>query len=65
MPIAACSLQDRYELYALRTEFCLETFLGIVTGIRNAHQEGAIHRDIKPANVLFLDELRIPGHGDQ
>jgi len=56
MPIAACSLQDRYQLYALRTEFCLETFLGIVAGIRNAHQEGAIHRDIKPANVLFLDE---------
>jgi serine/threonine protein kinase len=32
-----------------------------VTGIRSAHQHGAIHRDIKPANVLFLDEsLREP-----
>lgn len=56
MPVATCSLQDRYELYALRTEFCLETFLGVATGIRNAHAEGAIHRDIKPANILFLNE---------
>lgn len=56
MPTAACSLHDRYKLYNLRTEFCLETFLGVATGIRNAHQEGAIHRDIKPANVLFRDE---------
>jgi serine/threonine protein kinase len=56
MPLAVCSLYDRYRLYNLRTEFCLETFLGIVTGIREAHQQGAIHRDIKPANVLFLDD---------
>lgn len=61
MPMAVCSLYDRYSLYNLRTEFCLETFLGIVTGIRSAHEEGAIHRDIKPANVLFLDEsLKTP-----
>lgn len=56
MPIAVCSLYDRYSLYNLRTELCLETFLGIVTGIRSAHKHGAIHRDVKPANVLFLDE---------
>lgn len=56
MPLAVCSLQDRIGLYNLRTEFCLETFIGIVKGIRAAHQHGAIHRDIKPANVLFLDE---------
>lgn len=56
MPMAACTLDDRYKLYNLRTEFCLETFLGVSTGIRNAHKEGAIHRDIKPANVLFLEE---------
>ena len=56
MPVAVCSLDDRRELYNLRTEFCLDTFLGIVTGIQAAHQFGAIHRDIKPANVLFLDE---------
>ncbi len=56
MPMAICSLHDRYKLYNLRTEFCLETFLGIVNGIRAAHKLGAIHRDIKPANVLFLDE---------
>jgi serine/threonine protein kinase len=61
MPIAVCSLGDQYKLFNLRTEFCLEAFLGIVTGIRNAHAAGAIHRDIKPANVLFLDDsLREP-----
>jgi serine/threonine protein kinase len=56
MPRAVCSLDDRINLYTLRIDFCLETFLGIVNGIRNAHQSGAVHRDIKPANVLFLDE---------
>ena len=56
MPVAIGSLDDKYQLYNLRTEFCLETFLGIVTGIQAAHELGAIHRDIKPANVLFLDE---------
>jgi eukaryotic-like serine/threonine-protein kinase len=56
MPVAICSLEDRYQLYNLRTEFCLETFLGIVSGIQAAHKLGAIHRDIKPANVLFLDD---------
>jgi len=56
MPVAVCSLEDRISLYNLRIEFCLETFVGIVTGIVAAHQHGAIHRDIKPANVLFLDE---------
>lgn len=61
MPIAVCSLYDRSSLYNLRTELCLETFVGIVTGIQSAHRQGAIHRDIKPANVLFLDEsLREP-----
>lgn len=54
--LAVCSLQDRYRLYNLQTEFCLQTFLGIVNGIREAHQQGAIHRDIKPSNVLFLDD---------
>ncbi|HYA25030.1 MAG TPA: serine/threonine-protein kinase [Terriglobales bacterium] len=56
MPVAVCSLDDRIGLYNLRTEFCLETFIGITNGIQAAHQHGAIHRDIKPANVLFLDE---------
>lgn len=56
MPRAVCSLDDRIGIYTLRTDLCLETFLGVVNGIRNAHHAGAIHRDIKPANVLFLDE---------
>lgn len=56
MPVAVCSLDDRISLYTLRTELCLETFIGIVKGIQAAHEHGAIHRDIKPANVLFLDE---------
>jgi serine/threonine protein kinase len=55
MPKAVCSLDDILPLLNLRTELCLETFLGIVNGIKNAHLAGAVHRDIKPANVLFLD----------
>lgn len=61
MPRAVCSLDDRIGIYTLRTDLCLETFLGVVNGFRNAHHAGAIHRDIKPANVLFLDEsLKVP-----
>lgn len=61
MPRAVCSLDDRYDLYRHRTELCLETFLGIINGVRSAHRVGAIHRDLKPANILFLDEsLRVP-----
>ncbi len=58
MPLAVHSLDNRIRngLYNLRTEFCLETFLGIATGIQAAHEHGAVHRDIKPANILFLDE---------
>lgn len=65
MPRAVCSLDDRYGLFRLRTELCLETLLGVASGIRNAHIKGAIHRDIKPANILFLDEtLREPQVSD-
>jgi serine/threonine-protein kinase len=58
MPLAVYSLDNRIAngLYNLRIEFCLETFVGIATGIQAAHGHGAIHRDIKPANILFLDE---------
>ncbi len=58
MPLAVDSLDNCIVkgLFNLRTELCLETLLGITTGIQAAHEHGAIHRDIKPANVLFLDD---------
>lgn len=36
-------------------EAWLPLFLGIVRGVRRAHQASLVHRDLKPTNVLLMD----------
>ncbi|MEU8821726.1 protein kinase [Actinoplanes sp. NPDC048796] len=33
--------------------------LGVLAGLRAAHQRGILHRDVKPANVLLADDGRV------
>lgn len=61
MPRAHANLEEVATSFEGRLELSLDAFLGIVRGVRAAHEHGVIHRDLKPANVLFLESaLREP-----
>ncbi len=51
--IAGPSLEQAMAQYKLSVDQALTLYQGIVAGVRNAHQHGAVHRDLKPANVLL------------
>ncbi|MEZ4323363.1 MAG: serine/threonine-protein kinase [Myxococcota bacterium] len=47
------SLEDALVEYRLTMGDAETLFLGVLAGVRAAHQRGIIHRDLKPANVLL------------
>ncbi len=47
------SLQKAMREYKLPLEAAEVLFLGLLAGVKAAHDRGFIHRDIKPANVLL------------
>lgn len=47
------SLELALGSYRIRMGDAETLFLGIVAGVRHAHQIGVVHRDLKPANVLL------------
>jgi serine/threonine protein kinase len=47
------SLEDALRRYRLSLDDAETLFLGILSGVRHAHQHGLVHRDLKPANVLL------------
>lgn len=49
------SLEKALEDYALPVDTAETLFLGIVAGVRKAHEHGLVHRDLKPANVLLAE----------
>ncbi|MCO4747569.1 MAG: serine/threonine protein kinase [Proteobacteria bacterium] len=49
------SLEKALEDYALPVPTAETLFLGIVAGVRKAHDAGLVHRDLKPANVLLAE----------
>ncbi|MCB9695319.1 MAG: serine/threonine protein kinase [Alphaproteobacteria bacterium] len=47
------SLESALGRYGLTLHDAETLFLGILSGVRAAHQMGLVHRDLKPANVLL------------
>ena len=52
MPLYKKSLRDLIR-EGLSTTQAIGIFVGILTGLKIAHEKRVIHRDIKPANILF------------
>ncbi|TNE86333.1 MAG: serine/threonine protein kinase [Deltaproteobacteria bacterium] len=49
------SLEKALEDYRLDLPTAEILFLGILAGVRVAHEHGLVHRDLKPANVLLAE----------
>ncbi len=47
------SLDQAVQKYRISQSAAETLFLGVVAGVRQAHQAGLVHRDLKPANVLL------------
>ncbi len=47
------SLEDALLEYRLTMADAETLFLGVLAGVRAAHERGIVHRDLKPANVLL------------
>lgn len=59
MPLYKETLRDKIR-EKISYDDITEIFIGILDGLRFAHQKGAIHRDIKPENILFEADSMIP-----
>lgn len=52
MPLYAETLKSKIKAGVLPDE-AIDIFIGILSGLKYAHEHNAIHRDIKPENILF------------
>lgn len=52
MPLYKETLRDKIKA-GVSAEDAVDIFIGILEGLKYAHEHGAIHRDIKPENILF------------
>ena len=52
MPLYAETLKDKIKA-GIPHEKILEIFIGLLEGLKYAHEHGTIHRDIKPENIMF------------
>lgn len=52
MPLYAETLKSKIKT-GIPHEKILDIFIGILNGLRFAHEHGSIHRDIKPENIMF------------
>lgn len=54
MPLYKKTLRDRIES-GINADDAVSIFIGILNGLKYAHENGTIHRDIKPENILFAE----------
>lgn len=52
MPLYPETLRDKINK-GLTPDEAIRIFVGIMQGLKYAHDKGAVHRDIKPENILF------------
>lgn len=55
MPLYKETLKDKIKV-GVSAEDAVSIFVGILEGLKYAHEHGAIHRDIKPENILFPED---------
>lgn len=54
MPLYSETLKDKIKI-GLPHEKILDIFVGLLAGLKFAHEHGSIHRDIKPENIMFAE----------
>lgn len=59
MPLYANTLKARIK-DELAPEDAVSIFVGMLEGLKYAHEHNAIHRDIKPENILFEANSNVP-----
>ncbi|GEM_PF-330925 len=55
MPQYADTLKDKIRT-GIPADKVLDIFVGLLEGLKYAHEHGTIHRDIKPENILFAKD---------
>lgn len=55
MPLYEKSLKKKIK-EGIPHERILDIFIGLLEGLKYAHEHGAIHRDIKPENIMFAED---------
>ncbi|MED9969091.1 MAG: serine/threonine-protein kinase [Ruminococcus sp.] len=59
MPKYEKTLRDKIK-EGIAAQEAISIFVGIMEGLKYAHEHGSIHRDIKPENILFNEESDTP-----
>jgi serine/threonine protein kinase len=54
MPLYSETLRDKIKR-GINADESVSVFIGILNGLKYAHENGTIHRDIKPENILFAE----------
>ena len=59
MPLYPITLEKKIKA-GIEPDVAVTIFMGIIQGLRFAHNKGIIHRDIKPENILFAQGSNEP-----